>query len=131
MARLSAVAVLIALAACGSGRAQVTGPTAVERASAQALTVEITAETVRIRVGDELMVRRPSADRRWEMTGNDVLELLASPDDTRDVWRFRARRSGRDELTFTGHSRDACPTPADCPPQPAPPRLLLRVEVQD
>lgn len=131
MPRVSAVAVFVALAACGSGRAAVTGPTAVERATAQPLTVEITAEIVQIRVGEELVVRRPDAERRWVVTGHDALELLASPDATRDGWHFRARRAGRDQLTFTGHSLQRCPTPADCPPQPAPPQMVLLVEVRN
>jgi hypothetical protein len=98
------------------------------------ITVDVAAGTVTLQVGQELIVRRPDANRQWMATGAErLLERVAPRGEDPvgpDGWRFRARTAGEDDLAFTGHVTPECPNPPNCPPSPAPPTITLHILVR-
>jgi hypothetical protein len=86
---------------------------------------------VELTAGDTLVAR--SSRMRWTAAFDSrVLELLSpaadEPASSRE-WRFRARAAGSTDVTFTGYVAAPCPTPPDCPPPPAPPSIVVHVQV--
>lgn len=98
-----------------------------------AITIDVGATRVELKVGEVLRVRRPDDQRKWTVSGGEgVLELLTPPSDSvgPEGWRFRASAAGDGELTFTGHADAACSNPPNCPPVAAPPTTVVQVAVR-
>lgn len=105
--------------------------TATSLAPANDVVVTPQGQTVELRVGQTLAVRRPADVPDWQVDfADDVLKALQTAEQTRspgpDGWRFEAVKAGETDVVFTGKRR-ADPSRPSGPPNMPSFRLTVRV----
>lgn len=86
---------------------------------------------IELTVGERVRIDAPNQDLRWSLGGRDAIVLIEpNTPDRPSFWTVIAITSGATELTLSGQYEPTCATPADCPPPPAPPSIILEVLIK-
>jgi hypothetical protein len=123
---------LLSLPACSAGPAPATAPSAGQAQGAAEIVIQVSPQSVQISIGQTLVAT--SVGMRWMATFDEIVLGLVSPvgrdeNASSNEWRFRGRAAGTTDVTFTGDVAVPCATPPNCPPPPAPPTVVVHVQV--